>query len=138
MRSIFSPVSRLLFVTLTHSPEASINNLIVRLTLFQHHSAGGDARPEKQIGRELDHAVDKVVVHKVFAYFLLRAAPVHDAREADDSRRTVGRQPGQRVHNKGQVGLGLGSQHPGGSEAGIVDKSGVTVPSRVDNSFLNF
>ena len=78
---------------------------VVRLALFQHHDTGSNACPKKQIGRELDHAVNKIVIHQVLPDFLLCAAPVHDAGEADDSRRSVGGQPGQGVHDKSQVSL---------------------------------
>ena len=49
---------------------------VIRLALFQDHDAGGDARPEEQVRRELYHAVHEVIVNEVFTDFLLRAAPV--------------------------------------------------------------
>ncbi len=82
--------------------------------LFQHHDAGGDGRTEKEVGRQLDDAVDKVIVDQVLADLLLRPAPVHDAREADDGGRPAGREPGQGMHDEGKVRLGFRRQHPRG------------------------
>lgn len=67
--------------------------MVIPLGLFQHHDAGRDRRAVEQVVRQLDDAVDEVVVDQVFADLLFRAAAVHDAREADDRRRAVGRQP---------------------------------------------
>lgn len=50
--------------------------LAVRLVLFQHHDAGGDAGAEEQVAGQLDDAVDEVVVDQVLADLLLRPAPV--------------------------------------------------------------
>ena len=106
--------------------------LAVRLVLFQHHDAGGDAGAEEQVAGQLDDAVDEVVVDQVLADLLLRTAPVQDAGEADDGGGAVGRQPAEAVHDKGQICLALGGQHPGGGKAGIVDQQGVVVPSPLD------
>ena len=105
---------------------------VVRFALFQHHNAGGDARPEKQVCRKLDYTVDKVIIHKILPYLLFGATSVHDAGETDDSRRAVGGQPGQGVHDKGKVRLGLGSQHTSRGKAGVVDERGVAVPRPLD------
>lgn len=79
--------------------------LLSGLLFFQDHDAGGDAGAEEKIRRKLDDRVDVVVVDQVFSDFLFRAAPVHDAGEADDGRRAVRGEPGKRVHDEGEVGL---------------------------------
>ena len=75
----------------------------------------------------MDNAVDKVVVNQILANLLFRAAAIHDAREADDSRRTVGRQPCQRVHDKGQVRFGFRGQHTGRGETRVVNQDRVII-----------
>ncbi len=107
-------------------------NFAVIAVLFQHHDAGGDGCAEKQIGRKLDDAVDKIVVDEVFADLLFRPTPVHDPRETDDGRSPAGRQPGKGMHNKGKVRLGFRSQHPGGGKTRIVDQDRVVVPFPFD------
>ena len=104
----------------------------VRLVFLQHHNAGGDTGAEKQIAGQLDHAVDEIVVYEILAYLLLCSAPIHYAGEADDCRRAVGGQPGQAVHDEGQVGLALGGQYPCGGKAGVIDKQGIVVPGPLD------
>ena len=79
--------------------------MVIALGLFQHHDAGGDRRAVEQVIRQLDDAVDEVVVDQVFADLLFRAAAVHDAGEADDRRRAVGRQPRKAVHDERQICL---------------------------------
>lgn len=105
---------------------------VVRLGLFQHQDAGGDAGAEEEVVRQLDDAVDEVVVDEVLADLLLRPAPVHHPGEADDGGGAIGGQPGEAVHDEGQVCLGLGGQHPGRGEAGVVDEGGVAVPLPLD------
>ena len=106
--------------------------LAVRLVLFQHHDASGDAGAEEQVAGQLDDAVDEVVVDEVLADLLLRPAPVQDAGKTDDGGGAVGCQPAEAVHDKGQICLALGGQHPGGGKAGIVDQQGVVIPGPLD------
>ena len=105
---------------------------VVRLGLFQHQDAGGNGGAEEKIVRQLNDPVDEVVVDEVLADFLLRPAPVHHPGKADDGGSAVGGQPGEAVHDKGQVRLGLGGQHPGRGEAGVVDEGGVAIPLPLD------
>lgn len=93
---------------------------VLRLASFQHLDAGDDSGPEKQVGQELDHIVDEVIVHKVFTDLLLRPAPVHDTGKADDGGCTVGGQPRKCVHDKSEVDLGFRRQHPSGRKAGAL------------------
>ena len=96
--------------------------MVIPLGLFQHHDAGGDCRAVEQVIRQLDDAVDEVVVDQVFADLLFRAAAVHDAGEADDCRRAVGRQPRKAVHDERKVSLRLWGQHTGRRKARVVDE----------------
>ena len=105
--------------------------LAVRLVLFQHHDAGGDAGAEKQVAGQLDHAVDEVVANEILEDLLLRPAPVQDARETDDGGGAVGRQPTEAVHDKGQIRLAFGGQHASGSKAGVIDEQGVSSPAHL-------
>ena len=89
---------------------------VVRLVLFQHHNAGGNRRAVKKVPRQLNHAVDEVVVDEVLADFLLRPAPVQDAGETHDGGGAVGRQPAEAVHDESQIRLALGGQHTSGRE----------------------
>ena len=106
--------------------------LAVRLVLFQYHDAGGDTGAEEQVAGQLDDAVDEVVVDQVLADLLLRPAPVQDAGETDDGGGAVGRQPAEAVHDKSQIRLALGGQHPGGGKAGVVDQQGIVIPGPLD------
>ena len=112
----------------------SINeqHFIVRFTLFQHHDAGGNTGTKEQVARQLDDAVNKVIVHQILANLLLCAATVHDAGKTDDCRRTVGSQPCQRVHNKGQVCLALRSQHTSRSKTRVIDEQRILVTGPLD------
>lgn len=91
--------------------------MVISLGLFQHHDAGGDRRAVEQVVRQLDDAVDEVVVDQVFADLLFRAAAVHHAGEADDRGRAVGRQPRKAVHDERKVRLRLRGQHTGRRKA---------------------
>ena len=112
----------------------SINeqHLIVRFTLFQHHDAGGNTGTKEQVARQLDDAVNEVIVHQILANFLLCAATVHDAREADNCRRTVGSQPCQRVHDKSQIRFALRSQHTSRGKARVIDEQRILVTGPLD------
>jgi len=79
--------------------------IVVVLVLFQHHDAGGDGGAEEEVGRELDDAVDEVVVDEVATDLLLGTTTVHNAWEADDSGGAIGGQPAQRMHDESEVGL---------------------------------
>lgn len=105
---------------------------VVRFGLFQHHDASGNGGAEEQVVRQLDHAVDEVVVDEILADLLLRSAPVHDPGEADDGGGAVGGQPAQGVHDEGQIRLGLGGKHACGGETGVVDEGGVAVSLPLD------
>ena len=96
--------------------------MVIALGLFQHHDAGRDRRAVEQVIRQLDDAVDEVVVDQVFADLLFRAAAVHHAGEADDCRRAVGRQPRKAVHDKRQIRLRFWGQHTGRRKARVVDE----------------
>ena len=80
----------------------------VRLATAQDEDIRGDGRAEKQVVRQLDDTVRISVVDEVLPNLLLGTAPVHDAGEADDSCRAVGRPPRQAVHDKGHIRLRLG------------------------------
>ena len=96
--------------------------MVIPLGLFQHHDAGRDRRAVEQVVRQLDDAVDEVVVDQVFADLLFRATAVHHAGEADDDRRAVGRQPRKAVHDERKVGLRFRGQHTGRRKARVVDE----------------
>ena len=100
--------------------------------LFQDHDAGHYRGAEEEVCRQLDDAVDVVVVDKVLPDLLLRTAPVHDAGEADDGRHAVRGKPGKGVHDEGQVRLALGREHACGREPGVVDQEGIVIPGPLD------
>lgn len=127
MVSIFSSVSLLLLVTLTHCLLASINSVALSALDFSAHDTGGDRRAKKEVVRQLDDSVDKVVVDEVLADLLLRAAAVHDAGETDNGGSAVSGQPAQRVHDERQIRLGLWRQHAGRRKTGVIDERGVAV-----------
>ena len=106
--------------------------MVISLGLFQHHDAGGDRRAVEQVVRQLDDAVDEVVVDQVFADLLFRAAAVHDAGEADDRGRAVSRQPRKAVHDERKVRLRLRGQHTGRRKARVVDERGVVAALPAD------
>ena len=106
--------------------------LAVGLVLLQHHDAGGNAGAEKQIAGQLDDAVDEVVVHQILADLFLGAAPVEYPGEAYDGRRAVGCQPCQAVHDKRQVRLALGGQHPRRGKPRVVDEGGIVAARPLD------
>ena len=107
-------------------------HLVVELGLLQHDDAGRDRGAEEQIGRQLDHRIDIVVVDQVFADLLLRATAIEDAGELDDRRGAVDGQPAQHVHGERQIGLALRCQHPGRGEPWVVDQQRVGVPLPLD------
>ena len=102
------------------------------LGLLQHDNTGGDGGAEKEIRRQLDDSIDVVVVDQVLADLLLRAAAIEHAGKFDDGSCAVHRQPGEDVHGEGEVRLALGGQHPGGSEARVVDEDRVGVAGPLD------
>ena len=87
----------------------------------------GDGGAVEEVGREGDDGFDVVVVHQVFADFLLGTAPVEDAGEGDDGGAAFGGEPRQRVHDEGKVGFGFGGKDAGGGVAFVVDQGGVVV-----------
>lgn len=99
--------------------------VVGRLGMLQHHYAGGNGRPEKEVCGQLDDAIDLVVVNEIFADLLLRAAAVHNAGEADDRRRAVICQPRERVHNKGKIRLRFGRKDARRRIARVVDEERV-------------
>ena len=103
-------------------------HVVGRLGMLQHHDAGGNGRPEKEVCGQLDNAIDLVVINEIFSYLLFRAAAVHDAREADDRRRAVACQPRERVHDKGKVRLGFGRKDARRRIARVVDEERVVAP----------
>ena len=105
---------------------------VVRLAALQHHYAGGDRGAEEEVRGELYHAVDEVVVYEILPDLLLRAAAVHDAREADYRRRAVRREPREGVHYKRKVGLRFGCKHARGSKARIVYEQRVFIARPLD------
>ena len=96
------------------------------------YDTGGNGSAIEQIAGQLDHAVNEVVVNQVLADLLLGAGTVHDTGEADDGSSAVGGQPCQRVHDKGQICFGFGSQHTGRREAGIVDEHRAVIALPLD------
>ena len=107
-------------------------DFIIGLSLFEYHDAGGNGSAEEKIGGQLDDAVDEVVVDEVLPDLLLRAAAVHDAREADDGGRAVGREPGKAVHDEGKICLALRSEHTGGSKARVVYEQRIIIARPFD------
>ena len=105
---------------------------VFRFGFFEDQDTGGNGGAEEEVVRELDDAVDEVVVDEILADFLFRPAPIHDTREADDGRCAVCSQPGEGVHDESQVCLGLGGQHTSGSKTGIIDEGSVVVPFPLD------
>ena len=103
-------------------------HVVGRLGVLQHHDAGGNSRPEKEVCRQLDDAIDLVVVNEIFADLLFRASAVHDTGEADDRRCAVACQPRERVHNKGKICLGFGRKDARRRIARIVDEEWVVAP----------
>ena len=63
--------------------------LALFLTLLQDNDTSGDGHPEEQVGRQLDHRVDVVVLYEILPYFLLRATTVQHAGELYDSGRSL-------------------------------------------------
>ena len=53
----------------------------------------------------MNDAVYEVVVHKILANLLLRAAAIHDPGEADDCGGAARRKPGKRMHDEGEIRL---------------------------------
>lgn len=94
---------------------------VVAFGLFEHHDGGGNAGAKKEIIRQLNNAIDKVIVDQILPDLLLSAAAIQDPREADDRRRAAGRQPAQAVHHKSHVGFAFGRQNARRSKTGIVD-----------------
>ena len=119
----------LVLVALPHELLRGIHeqDAIVLFRLLENDDAGFDVRPEEQVGRELDDGVDIVVLHQVLADLSLRGAAVEHARELDDRRRPIHRQPGQHVHGEGQVRLRLWGQHARRGEAWVVDESRIVL-----------
>ena len=111
----------------------------VGLALFQDHYAGGDGGTVEEIARQLNHAVHEVIINQVLPDLLLRAAAVHDAREADDRRRAVGSQPAQGgsqpaqgMHDEGHIRLALRRQDAGRGKTRVIDQERVIVTGPLD------
>jgi hypothetical protein len=51
--------------------------------LFQYHDAGNNAGTEKQVIRQFDDTVYKIIVNKVLLYLLSCAATVHHSWKTD-------------------------------------------------------
>ena len=66
---------------------------VIGLAAFQHHDAGRNRGAEEQVARQLNDAVNKVVINQILTDFLFCAAAVHNAGEADDCRRSIGGKP---------------------------------------------
>lgn len=105
---------------------------VICFILLHHHDAGRDRSAEEQIARELDDAVDEVVIHKILADFLLRAAAVHDAGEADDGRGAIRSEPGKAVHDEGHIRLALWRKDSGRGKARVIDEERIAVPCPLD------
>ena len=103
-------------------------HVVGRLGMLQHHDAGGNGRPEKEVCRQLDNAIDLVVVNEIFSYLLFRAAAVHDAGKADDRCRAVACQPRERVHDEGKICLRFGRKDARRRIARVVDEERVVAP----------
>ncbi len=115
-----------------HFGSVNEEGVVVAFGLFEHHDAGGNAGAKKEIGGQLDDAVDVVVVHQVFADFLLRSTAVHDAGEADNGGGAAGGKPAEAVHDESHIGFGFWCQHAGGGEARVVNEQGVAVARPLD------
>ena len=105
---------------------------VLLFVLLQDNDTGGDADSEKEVLRQLYHAVHKIVVYQVAAYLLFRSAAVQHTRELDDSRRAAAAEPMEDMHRKGEVCLALGSQYTCGRETFVVDKERVAVARPTD------
>jgi len=105
---------------------------VVQFCRFEDHYAGGDGGAEEEVVGELDDAVDVVVVNEILADFLFGSASVHHAGEADDGCRAVGCEPGEGVHDEGEVGFGFGGEDAGGGKSGVVDEGDVVVAFPTD------
>lgn len=103
-------------------------HVIGRLGMLQNHDAGGNGRPEKEVCRQLDDAIDLIVINEIFADLLFRAAAVHDTGEANDRRRAVTCQPRERVHDKGKICLRFGRKDARRRIARVVDEERVVAP----------
>jgi len=91
----------------------------------EHQNVDRNGGAEEEVGCQGDHGLDVVVVDQILADLLFGSTPVEDAREADDGGAAFTGEVAQCMEHKGEVGLGLGSQHAGGGEAFIVDQGGV-------------
>lgn len=88
--------------------------VVGRLGVLQHHDAGRNGRSEKEVCRQLDDAIDLVVVNEIFSYLLFRAAAVHDA-----GKQTIAAVPLLASHEsacmmKAKSALDLGARMPAG------------------------
>ena len=100
----------------------------VGLVLREHEDAHRDARAEKEVGREGDDALHKVVVHQVLADLLFRSAAIEDAGEAHDGGAAARAEVVEGVENEGKIGLSLRRQHAGRGKTLVVDERGVVAP----------
>ena len=66
---------------------------VVHLIAFQNHNAGCNGGSEEQIARQLDDAVDKVVIDQLLPDLLLSTTTVHNAGEANDCSSSISSQP---------------------------------------------
>ena len=96
--------------------------------LREHEDAHCDARAEKEVGREGDDALHKVVVHQVLADLLFRSAAIENAGEAHDGGAAARTEVVEGVENEGKIGLALRRQHARGGKTLVVDERRVVAP----------
>lgn len=77
--------------------------VVVCFIPLQNHNAGCNGSSKEQIARQLNDAVNEVVVNQILTDFLLSSATVHDAGEANDRRSSIGGKPRQGMHDKRKV-----------------------------------
>ena len=105
--------------------------MVIALGLFQHHDAGRDRRAVEQVVRQLDDAVDEVVVDQVFADLLFRAAAVHHAGEADDGGGAVGGPSHERLCMiNARSAFDFGASTPAGEKRGSLMSVALSLPSQ--------
>ncbi len=122
-------IGKLVLVALVHKLRRGIDkaDAVVRLVLLQHNDASHDGSAEKQVRRQLNHRIHKVVLRKVTPYLLLRTATVKHPGELNDGSRALGGEPSQHVHGKGEVRFASWRQHTRRGVTRIVDKRHVAV-----------
>ena len=77
----------------------------VRLVFSQHQNGDSDGGAVKQVGGERNHRFNKIIIHQVFADFLLRSATVKNTGEANNGGTPSTGEIAQSMEDKGKVCL---------------------------------